>query len=171
MVLIECDPEMKQCERNTVKRMQSEMGAFVFMLPHHQMRHPTIPPGPTLLTLEPRCASAHSPTCLGEKGSGRSRARFPKTIFHGSFPHRNVDQWLHQAHTSPMGLDSKKILCSRGFSIVWLSTVGFREQRKPVWEVFAEVRGRGGQGHTRAIKWKVIAFLKICQPLPFLIFL
>lgn len=130
MVLIDCDPEMKQCERNTVKRKQSKMGAFLSVLPHHRIRHPTIPPGPTFLTLEPGRASAHSPTCLGEKGSGRGRAGFPKTISSGSFPHRDVDQWLHQAHTSPMGLDSKKILCSRGFSIVWLSTVGFREQEE-----------------------------------------
>lgn len=130
MVLIDCDPEMKQCERNTVTRMQSKMGAFLCMLPHHQMMRPTIPPGPTLLTLEPGCASAQSPTCLGEKGRGRRGAEFPKTISSSSFPLRDIDQWLHQAHTSPMGLDSKKILCSRGFSIVWLSTVGFREQEE-----------------------------------------
>lgn len=126
MVLPDCDPETKECERNTVKSMLSKTGAFLCVPPHHPMMHP-------------HATQAHLPDfrtwmCLCPKSWGQSSRRgkpgLPKIISGGNFPRRGIGQWSDQAHTSPMGLDFKKITCSRRFSIVWLPTVGFRKQEE-----------------------------------------
>lgn len=81
MVFIDYDLEMKQYERNIVKRRW--VGAFLCLLPHHHMVHPTMPPRPTYLTLEPGSASAHSSSCLGV---GEADQGSPRPLLVGAFP-------------------------------------------------------------------------------------
>ena len=62
---------------------------------------------------------------------------------------------LDQAFTAKGNGFQEKIMQQRLFHCVDVNCGLQKAEGSQLWEVFAEVRGRGGQGYTRATGWKV----------------